>query len=275
MIDTSTMSVKQVAEAVNARITENNARLADTLTAKGVEADAGEDQTALIGKVAEIKQGGGAVDGLVIPPTYFTGSAVYLDVKAEHIKGTEIRSRAFEYWYINSIEIPQTIVELVEYCFYGASIKQPLVIPDSVTRAGNACLRYINVVSEITIGTGVSALPQILIYECGSLQKLTFRGDIVSAVGNGANTLYGNYKLTDMSIGGKLYCSLSIKKSPLNIESAKNIITSLENYAGTENEFAHTITFSDATKTLIEAEGATAPNGMTWEDYVYEKGWNY
>lgn len=45
--------------SVKSRIVELNTRLADTLTEKGVDADASETTTALIGKVAEIQQGGG------------------------------------------------------------------------------------------------------------------------------------------------------------------------------------------------------------------------
>ena len=52
------MSVKTKAQEIAERQAELNARLADTLTEKGVEADASETTTALIAKVGEIEQGG-------------------------------------------------------------------------------------------------------------------------------------------------------------------------------------------------------------------------
>ena len=60
----------------------------------------------------------------------------------------------------------------------------------------------------------------------------------------------------------------------LDVESAKSIILGLKNYSGTENEFAYTVSFYKDTRTLLENEGATAPNGMTWIEFAQSKGWN-
>ena len=51
--------------SVKNKIIQLNTRLADTLTEKGVEADASETTTALIDKVAEIPQGSGAADDML------------------------------------------------------------------------------------------------------------------------------------------------------------------------------------------------------------------
>ena len=48
----------------------------------------------------------------------------------------------------------------------------------------------------------------------------------------------------------------------------------LVNYAGTENEFVHSVLFADNVWELLNAEGATAPGDITWEEYVNSIGWN-
>ena len=60
----------------------------------------------------------------------------------------------------------------------------------------------------------------------------------------------------------------------LNVDSAKSIVYGLKNYSGTENEFAYTVSFHKNTRTLLENEGATAPDGMTWIEFAQSKGWN-
>lgn len=60
----------------------------------------------------------------------------------------------------------------------------------------------------------------------------------------------------------------------LTLESGKSILLGLYNYSGTDKEFTHTITLSTATWALLEADGNTAPNNMTWAEYVDSIGWN-
>lgn len=68
--------------------------------------------------------------------------------------------------------------------------------------------------------------------------------------------------------------SLNFSKSTLlELESAKSIIKGLKNYAGTDKEFVYSIQFSAETLALLEADGETAPDGMTWRDYAMSKGW--
>jgi hypothetical protein len=61
----------------------------------------------------------------------------------------------------------------------------------------------------------------------------------------------------------------------LEIESAKSAINALVDYAGTEKEFAYTLSFHNQTKQNLDAEGAIFPNGTTWREYLDAKGWNY
>lgn len=67
---------------------------------------------------------------------------------------------------------------------------------------------------------------------------------------------------------------LNFNWSPLSTESMKNIILHLKNLIGTANEHAFTIKFSDACWAALDAEGNTAPGGVTWKSYVDSLGWN-
>lgn len=69
--------------------------------------------------------------------------------------------------------------------------------------------------------------------------------------------------------------SMSFKTSPLNLDTAKHIIGLLTNYAGTDEEFTNTFTFSPTTWGYLDAEGDTAsPNGNSWREYINDLGWN-
>jgi hypothetical protein len=45
-------------------------------------------------------------------------------------------------------------------------------------------------------------------------------------------------------------------------------------YSGTEHEFKFTVSLTEQAQALLEADGATAPNGKTWLEYAADKGWN-
>lgn len=68
---------------------------------------------------------------------------------------------------------------------------------------------------------------------------------------------------------------LEVKYSPkLTLASLKSILTALKDYSGTANEFSYTVSLLGENWAVLEADGATAPNGMTWVEYVGSKGWN-
>lgn len=90
----------------------------------------------------------------------------------------------------------------------------------------------------------------------------------------GSMAFYSAYNLQEIRFGVIKDVVSMPSCSKLSIESAKSIITALYDYSGTEKEFKKSVQFSSATLKLLEAEGATAPNGMTWIDYAINKGWN-
>ena len=60
----------------------------------------------------------------------------------------------------------------------------------------------------------------------------------------------------------------------LTLDSLKSAILALKDYSGTSEEYAYTITLSSTYKTMLEADGATSPNGNGWLEYAADKGWN-
>ena len=100
---------------------------------------------------------------------------------------------------------------------------------------------------------------------------------IVSSAGATTNDTFTNMRLLKkftiegVISGGNINISAS---TLLTVDSAKNLINALADNMGTDNEFKYKVTFSEATKSLLEAEGATAPNGDTWLNYMTAKGWN-
>lgn len=79
--------------------------------------------------------------------------------------------------------------------------------------------------------------------------------------------------LTDVSVDGVIGTSLNLQwSSKLSVESLKNILAALKNFAGTADEFAHEIKFSDTSWQLLESSGP-APDGGSWKEYVAGLGW--
>lgn len=103
------------------------------------------------------------------------------------------------------------------------------------------------------------------------IQKIILKDDgsqTASAPFSSANSLeYVRFE-------GKIGVTVSFSSCPLDLESAKDVIEHLMDYSGTDKDLTYSIKFSDTTKALIEAEGATSPNNSTWLEYAQEKGWN-
>lgn len=78
--------------------------------------------------------------------------------------------------------------------------------------------------------------------------------------------------LRDLVAKGVIWFSVNFQWCPLSVASMKSIISCLKNYAGTENDGAYTVRFSDTCWAALESD-STAPDGGTWKDYVRNLGW--
>ncbi len=91
----------------------------------------------------------------------------------------------------------------------------------------------------------------------------------------GTSSFIACAKLENITIEGLITGNFTISSSPLTVESMKNIIAHLKDYAGTDKEFTYSVKFSSDCWEALDAEGNTAPNGGTWKEYVTSLGWTY
>lgn len=181
-------------------------------------------------------------------------------------------------------------------CWYLESV--PLYDLSSATNVGHMfgnCLKLTEIprfdlsnatnVSNFVGGcTGLTELPVLdtskvtefknMCIGCSSLK--TIHGLDFSSLTNLSMTLMpcNLPSLENLTLNGILQVTMSFSNAPLTAESAKSVINALVDYTGTEYEFTKSIQFSSTTLAYLEAEGATAPNGDTWQSYATDKGWN-
>jgi hypothetical protein len=134
-------------------------------------------------------------------------------------------------------------------------------------------------------GTRFTKIPTISFAKCDSVANTTFYGCnlletieklIVHSNLTFTNTFNSCIALKNIVIEGEIGKSISFAQSSLlTNESAKSIITHLVNHSGTENEGLNKVTFHSDVWDRLDAEGNTAPDGMTWKDYVTTIGWEY
>lgn len=101
----------------------------------------------------------------------------------------------------------------------------------------------------------------------------TIEGIDVGACTNFSYWLTGSKLLTTITVRGFFKANVDCKDNPLSLETAKHIITHLENCVGTTSEGKRTLTLSSKTKGYLTTEGATSPNGNTWAEYIVDLGW--
>ena len=150
----------------------------------------------------------------------------------------------------NSLENLKTIGESA----FEHSCINNLIIPNSVTYVGNCAFRECEALETVTIGTGITEIPEELFYDCVNLKKVTISNSIVSIGGaafmNAGSRQYMKISIPNsvQSIGGGafygsgLYGSLSIPNSVIEIGGEafsytkitsvtfNNYITSIDNW---------------------------------------------
>lgn len=90
----------------------------------------------------------------------------------------------------------------------------------------------------------------------------------------GTNSFTTCVNLEELDIEGTITETFHITSSSrLTVLSAKNIITHLANYAGTDKEFTQSVKFHADVLSALETEGETSPNGNTWSEYIQDLGW--
>ena len=169
---------------------------------------------------------------------------------------------------LTHISLPKAL-GIPYYCFFGCSSLSSVYAP-LVRVMGLGPFANCTALTELDLP---SCTRIVSVGTAKNLTKLTLSssGDPInlesSAVSNCAS-------LKTIILDGPLTSNLNFKNNPLDLDTAKRIINCLENYAGTENEYVYKVTFSSTTLSLLDAEGATAPGGLTWVNYADTKGWS-
>lgn len=164
------------------------------------------------------------------------------------------------------IDLRELLKELDVSLTIGANVTR---IDDMFAYSGFTALPEINAVSNkyptIMLNGTFSNTPNLT-----TIEKL-----LLNDIGNTtfSSTFSSATSLKNITIEGVIGKTISFSSSPLTVESMKSVITHLKNYSGTTSEFTYNLTLSSASKTALEAEGATSPNGNLWSEYVDDLGW--
>lgn len=156
-------------------------------------------------------------------------------------------------------------------------IKVPLFDYEKVNTLSRLCYNNTGVTEVYLKNTHNAKSFKQAFYNCTSL-KIVETLDLSNATDpNTFISMFANcYSLIHIRVSGVILTTFDIKFSPLDLESAKNIILHLKNYTDTDQANVNAIYFNESVWELLDADGNTAPHGGTWRDYVFTVlCWNY
>ncbi len=113
-----------------------------------------------------------------------------------------------------------------------------------------------------------------MFYKCEKLKTITNLTFSTLYYDSSGYAFHYCYALENVGFAGVIRAPMNLShSSKLTIESLKSLITHLFNWAEQGTTKTYTLTLSSASKQLLEAEGATSPNGNTWAEYITDLGW--
>ncbi len=120
--------------------------------------------------------------------TEYNGSSADV-VIPETIEGLPVtrigQSAFFNKTFLESVEIPQSVVEIGASAFAACFKLTAMVIPDSVVTLGNSVFSGSSGLKYVTIGSNVSSIPYRTFYGCRALREINIP-DSVTSIGNQA-----------------------------------------------------------------------------------------
>ena len=92
-----------------------------------------------------------------------------------------------------------------------------------------------------------------------------------------SNTFRNCTSLANLTVNGTVGKSIDLSQCPLTLESAKSVIEHLKNFRDTANENTYSVTFSDYTWMLLDADGKHNHGVIegTWREYLTYLCWNF
>ena len=106
------------------------------------------------------------------------------------------------------------------------------------------------------------------LHTIGKLSIPTSRG--WGSTFKGCTSLENVYEIGDIRSSVSLTECINLTK-----DTAKRFAIALMDYSGTTNEHKFTISYPSNVLEDLLADGNTAPNDMTWDEYIDSKGWLY
>lgn len=235
------------------RLLELNAKLAETLTSKGVTATADETTTALVNKVADITNGDDSLlrgliqrdlTEIVIP--YGT---------------TSIGSNAFQNCTsLTSVTIPDGVTSIGSNAFQYCTSLTSITIPDGVTKIYNNTFGFCTNLTSITIPDGVTSIDIYAFQYCSSLTSITIP-DSVTSIGNYAFHSCSN--LTSVTLGDGFNAN-NLNLSSSTKYSRETIVSWLNALADRTGQTAYTLTIGAKNLAKLTEEDILIATNKNW-----------
>lgn len=216
-----------------ARLLELNAKLAETLTSKGVTATADETTTALVNKVAYIKTGDNA------------------DLVNTLIGIVEDS--------ITDLIIPDGATKIAAYIFHVQTNLITVTLPATVlkidTRAFQACTNL----TTVNLANGITNIEYRTFYGCTNLKKINLPNSLITVNGD---AFLGCTNLVDVTLDDGFNCSITLSSSTLY--SRDTILQWLNAIADRTGQTAYKLTIGAKNLAKLTEEDVLIATNKNW-----------
>lgn len=258
------------------RLLELNAKLADTLTSKGVTATADETTTALVDKVADITSGDDiyfSIDGrmyiknIFLPEglTEIGNKAFYKCVNLESVKipygVKKIDAHAFSCCEsLTSVNIPDSVTAISSMAFEKCSSLNNITIPDSVIDIGNYAFQCCYNLTSITIPNKIKNIGMFMFSDCRSLSSLV----IPSSVMNIDNSSFRNCSKLEFVTLGDGFNANDLNLSASTLYTRETILQWLNALADRTGQTAYKLTIGATNLAKLTEEDILIATNKNW-----------
>ncbi|MCC8045061.1 MAG: leucine-rich repeat protein [Clostridiales bacterium] len=162
---------------------------------------------------------------------------------------THVGDRSFAYCKAAEVSLPESLLTIGEYAFYGSETLTGISIPDAVTSIGDLAFAYCDVFSQITLGSGLQELGEFAIGRT-AITTLVIPDSVTTL---GRELCGGCEQLKSVTIGNGVkslpqyvfYCCTSLKSVTLG-----SGVQTISSYAFSDCTSLASITLGGGVKTV-------------------------